>query len=116
MKKGEAKIEFYSNLKYLKQEFESGLVISKFLYEKAKLEKNFKMTYKQFNKYFNDELKNTRNQIEMAQISKNQDKTINDIEKDIKQKNEPIKLYVNTKNGRIFNPLYGKSVNNDDIL
>lgn len=54
MKKGEAKVEFFSNLEYFKKEYEAGLVVSKILYNKAVQEKNIKMKYNQFNKYFND--------------------------------------------------------------
>ncbi|AHE95243.1 hypothetical protein GZ989_011195 (plasmid) [Campylobacter fetus] len=112
MKKGEAKIEFFSNFNYIKHEFESGLVISKFLYEKAKLEKNFKMTYKQFNKYFNDELKNIHNQTKTAQISTNDNKSINTIE----FKNEPVKLQIKPNNKKVFDAKFGKKFNDDDIL
>ncbi|ARR04746.1 MULTISPECIES: hypothetical protein [Campylobacter] len=112
MQRGEAKIEFYSNINYLKKEFENGCVISKFLYEKAKLEKNFKMTYKQFNKYFNDELKNIHNQTKTAQISTNDNKSINTIE----FKNEPVKLQIKPNNKKVFDAKFGKKFNDDDIL
>ncbi|EHF1061125.1 hypothetical protein J0R77_001897, partial [Campylobacter coli] len=53
MKRGFAKIEFFANLEYLKQEYNKGYVVSKILYEKAKQDKNISMVYSQFNKYFN---------------------------------------------------------------
>ncbi|MBK3501130.1 hypothetical protein [Campylobacter fetus] len=111
MQRGEAKIEFYSNINYLKKEFENGCVISKFLYDKALKEKNFKMTYKQFNKYFNDEFKNTHNQTKTAQISTNDNKSINIIE----FKNEPVKLQIKP-NKKVFDAKFGKKFNDDDIL
>lgn len=40
MKRGFAKIEFFANLEYLKQEYNKGYVVSKILYEKAKQDKN----------------------------------------------------------------------------
>lgn len=46
MKKGEAKIEFFSNIEFQKNEYKTGCVVSKFLYNKAKEKRNFKMTYK----------------------------------------------------------------------
>ncbi|WP_162165545.1 hypothetical protein [Campylobacter fetus] len=112
MKKGEAKIEFFSNLNYLKQEFEAGLLVSKILYQKAKIDKNFKMTYKQFNKYFNDELKNIHNRTKTDQISTNIDKAIRSIE----IKNEPIKLQIKPNNKKVFDVKFGKEFNDDDIL
>lgn len=53
MKRGEGKTEFFANLNYLKEQYKQGIIISKFLYEKAVEEKNFKMSYKNFNNYFN---------------------------------------------------------------
>lgn len=43
MKRGFAKIEFFANLEYLKQEYNKGYVVSKILYEKAKQDKNISM-------------------------------------------------------------------------
>ena len=106
MKKGEAKIEFFSNLEYFKKEYERGLVVSKFLYNKAVLEKNIKMTYVQFNKYFNETF-NNKNIIP-------QDIKINNHEKEIK--NEPIKAKVTTRENQVFSAMYGKNFNTDDIL
>ncbi|ASM39443.1 hypothetical protein CSPB12327_07655 [Campylobacter sp. RM12327] len=111
MKKGEAKIEFFSNLNYLKKEFESGLVVSKFLYEKAKTSKNFKMSYKQFNKYFNEVFKNINNKTKTIKTPKNNNEIIK-----VKIENEPIKLQIKTNNKKIFDSKYGKKFNNDDIL
>lgn len=45
MKRGFAKIEFFANLEYLKQEYNKGYVVSKILYEKAKQDKNISMVY-----------------------------------------------------------------------
>ncbi len=106
MKKGEAKIEFFSNLEYFKKEYERGLVVSKFLYNKAVLEKDIKMTYVQFNKYFNETF-NNKNIIP-------QDIKINNHEKEIK--NEPIKAKVTTRENQVFSAMYGKNFNSDDIL
>lgn len=116
MKKGEAKIEFFSNLNYLKQEFESGLVVSKFLYKKAKTNKNLKMSYKQFNKYFNDTFKNTHNQSEMALKSKNYSKEYKDSTNKQKTKNEPLKLKIQTNSKNVFNAKFGKNFKDEDIL
>jgi len=68
VKKGEAKIEFFSNLKYLQNEYNNGLVVAKFLYKKAIHEKKFKMGYGQFNKYFNDVFGVKKNQNEKLVI------------------------------------------------
>ncbi|WP_376843464.1 hypothetical protein [Campylobacter coli] len=48
MKRGFAKIEFFANLEYLKQEYNKGYVVSKILHEKAKQDKNISMVYSQF--------------------------------------------------------------------
>lgn len=114
MKKGEAKIEFFSNLEYIKKEYEAGLVVSKFLYNKAVLEKNIKMTYTQFNKYFNDTFNNKIDTVHNI----NQNLNINNSEKKQNETltNEPIKAKINTKETKVFNPLFGKNFNNDDIL
>ncbi|MFY4691205.1 hypothetical protein ACOTVD_09215 [Campylobacter jejuni] len=107
MKKGEAKIEFYSNLNYLKKEFENGCVVSKFLYEKALKEKNFKMTYVQFNKYFNEIFKNKIDKKETIQEN-NRFLTL--------QNKEPIKLKINTKSKKVFDAKFGKDIKEDDLL
>ncbi len=116
MKKGEAKIEFFSNLNYLKQEFESGLVVSKFLYKKAKTNKNLKMSYKQFNKYFNDTFKNTHNKSKTALKSKNYLKEYQSSTKDKKLENEPLKLKIQTNSKNVFNAKFGKEFKDEDIL
>jgi len=110
MKKGEAKIEFFSNLKYLQNEYNNGLVISKFLHQKAKNEKNFRMTYAQFNKYFNDVFGVKKNQNEKLVID-------TPIEKKINVENTgPIKASIDTKEKKVFSALYGKQIQDDDIL
>lgn len=103
MKKGEAKIEFYAILNFLQQEFEAGTVVAKFLYEKAKEYKNIKMTYKQFNKYFNDTFKTPKEKI---------DSNI----KIIKNNTEPVKLKISTGSRKNFDPMFGKKFVKDDIL
>ena len=113
MKRGEAKIEFYTNLEYFKKEYESGMVVSKFLYQKAVGEKNIKMTYPQFNKYFNDILKTNiskNKNIEVLNLSRN-----NDIKKESITAGEPIKIKISTKE-KVFDALYGKEIKEDDIL
>ncbi|EAI9929528.1 hypothetical protein C5535_08415 [Campylobacter jejuni] len=110
MKKGEAKIEFYSNLSYLKKEFENGCVVSKFLYEKAKKERNFKMTYVQFNKYFNEIFKNQNTSKAVAKENKQEDNTKQN------DKKEPVILEIKTNKGRVFDPLYGKNIDPSQIL
>ncbi|HDX8135992.1 TPA: hypothetical protein RQJ16_001839 [Campylobacter fetus subsp. venerealis] len=116
MKKGEAKIEFFSNLEYLKKEFKSGLVVSKFLYNKAKTTKNLKMSYKQFNKYFNETFKDTHNQSKIALKSKNNLKEYRSNTKDKKLKNEPLKLKIQTNSKNVFNAKFGKVFKESDIL
>ena len=102
MKKGEAKIEFYVILNFLQEEFEAGIVVSKFLYEKAK---NIKMTYKQFNKYFNDTFKTPKEKINSnIEIIKNNTET------------EPIRLKISTGSKKNFDPMFGKKFTRDDIL
>ncbi|HHS6700362.1 TPA: hypothetical protein ACTN8S_001862 [Campylobacter jejuni] len=108
MQRGEAKIEFYSNINYLKKEFENGCVVSKFLYNKALKEKNFKMTYKQFNKYFNDEFKNKINK--KGIIQENNPQSL------ISKNKEPIKLKINTKSKKVFDAKFGKDIKEDDLL
>ena len=113
MKKGEAKIEFFSNLKYLQNEYNNGLVISKFLHQKAKNEKNFKMTYAQFNKYFNEVFKVRKSVDKELVITSSAEET-----SVIKQREsqEPIKASINTKEKKVFNALYGKEIKDDDLL
>ncbi|EPR3147603.1 hypothetical protein ACU4US_001714 [Campylobacter jejuni] len=108
MKKGEAKIEFYSNLNYLKKEFENGCVVSKFLYQKALKEKNFKMTYVQFNKYFNEIFKN--------KIDKKETIQENNRFLTLENNKEPIKLKINTKSKKVFDAKFGKDIKEDDLL
>ncbi|CDF65929.1 hypothetical protein [Campylobacter fetus] len=109
MKKGEAKIEFFSNLNYLKKEFESGLVVSKFLYNKAKTNKNLKMSYKQFNKYFNEVFIN--NQTKTIKTPKNNNEIIK-----VNVENEPVKLQIKPNNKKVFDAKFGKKFNDNDIL
>ena len=56
MQRGDKAIEFYSNLNWLKEQYKAGFVIAKRLYEKAVNERDFKMSYMQFCRYFNEEL------------------------------------------------------------
>ncbi|HDX6281811.1 TPA: hypothetical protein RPW02_001748 [Campylobacter fetus subsp. venerealis] len=109
MKKGEAKIEFFSNLNYLKKEFESGLVVSKFLYKKAKNNINLQMTYKQFNKYFNEVFIN--NQTKTIKTPKNNNEIIK-----VNVENEPVKLQIKPNNKKVFDAKFGKKFNDNDIL
>lgn len=109
MKKGEAKIEFFSNLNYLKKEFESGLVVSKFLYNKAKTNKNLKMSYKQFNKYFIEVFIN--NQTKTIKTPKNNNEIIK-----VNVENEPVKLQIKPNNKKVFDVKFGKKFNDNDIL
>ncbi|EAJ5683708.1 hypothetical protein BBZ05_07405 [Campylobacter lari] len=107
MKKGEAKIEFYSNLNYLEKEFKNGCVVSKFLYDKALKEKNFKMTYVQFNKYFNEIFKN---KIDKKETTQENSQSL------ILENKEPIKLKINTKSKKVFDAKFGKNIKEDDLL
>lgn len=116
LKRGEAKIEFFSNLEYLKQEFKNGFVVSKALYNKAKLEKNLKLSYEQFNKYFNDTFKNTHNQSKTALKSKSYLKEYQSSTKDKKIENEPLKLKIQTNSKNVFNAKFGKEFKDEDIL
>jgi hypothetical protein len=113
MKKGEAKIEFFTNLKYLQNEYNNGLVIAKFLYEKAVREKNFKMKYWQFNKYFNDILAGKKIVIkEPVIISPAED----NLTPTVDEAQGPIKASINTKEKKVFSALYGKKVDDGDLL
>lgn len=98
MKRGEAKIEFYSNFEYIKEKYLSGIVVSKILFEYLKQEKNIKMSYDQFNKYFNDEfkIKNELNNIKQENNSSNA--------------KEPKKVEIKN-NHQVFSALYGKQIN-----
>lgn len=113
LKKGEAKIEFFSNLFWLQREFELGLVVSKFLYQKAQKEINLKMTYVQFNKYFNQVFKHT------STINRNgsnfNDQQKNDVTPYSNSK-EPLKLKIDTYTKKVFDPLFGKNVKKEDLL
>lgn len=97
MKRGEAKIEFYSNIEYIKIQYYSGIVVSKILFEHLKKERNIKMCYGQFNKYFNDEFK----LINKSNFTKNEN-----ISSDMK---EP-KIIEIKNNNKVFSPLYGKDI------
>ncbi len=68
-------------------------MVSKFLYNKALKEKNFKMTYVQFNKYFNEIFKNKIDKKETIQEN-NQFLTL--------ENKEPIKLKINTKSKKMI--------------
>ncbi|EOF4405775.1 hypothetical protein ACKWRQ_001619 [Campylobacter upsaliensis] len=99
MKRGFAKIEFFANLEYLKQEYNKGYVVSKILYEKAKQDKNISMVYSQFNKYFNEVFKN---KIEKREITR--------------ENKEPIKVKIDTKSKKVFDAKFGKDIKEDDLL
>ncbi|EIM5579145.1 hypothetical protein QMK09_09265 (plasmid) [Campylobacter jejuni] len=99
MKRGFAKIEFFANLEYLKQEYNKGYVVSKILYEKAKQDKNISMVYSQFNKYFNEVFKNKIEKREITQENK-----------------EPIKVKIDTKSKKVFDAKFGKDIKEDDLL
>lgn len=115
MKKGEAKIEFFSNLEWIKKEYQAGLVVSKFLYNKAVIEKNIKMTYTQFNTYFNRYFNRNNNYSQSTNINQNLISENKKIEKEF-LKNEPIKAKITTKDKKVFDAMYGKNFNDDDIL
>lgn len=113
MKKGEAKIEFYTNLNYLQNEYKSGQVVSKFLYQKTVREKNIKMSYWQFNKYFNDVFEVKKSVLEESVVISPTEEILV-----IKQSESqgPIKASINTKEKKVFSALYGKEIKDDDIL
>ncbi len=106
MKRGEAKIEFYSNLNFIKIKYDEGIVVSKILYNLVKNEKNIIMSYQQFNKYFNETFNITLQNQENKKISNLQDKE--------KISKDPIKININTKGSKIFKP--NKKFNHNDIL
>jgi len=67
--------EFYANLKMIKETYEAGLRIKKHLYLFLKTELNWKMTYKTFNKYFNQEFqKQKETKTQKEEIKKETDK------------------------------------------
>lgn len=101
MKRGEAKIEFYSNFEYIKENYLSGIVVSKILFEHLKQEKNIKMSYVQFNSYFNNEFK-TKKEINNTKQENNSS--------NIK---EPKKVEIKN-NHQVFSALYRKQI--DKIL
>ncbi|WP_139454146.1 hypothetical protein [Campylobacter armoricus] len=107
MKRGFAKIEFFANLEYLKQEYNKGYVVSKILYEKAKQDKNISMVYSQFNKYFNEIFKNKIEKKEITQEN-NQSLTL--------ENKEPIKVKIDTKSKKVFDAKFGKDIKEDDLL
>ncbi|EAL8059712.1 hypothetical protein MKS95_001378 [Campylobacter jejuni] len=107
MKRGFAKIEFFANLEYLKQEYNKGYVVSKILYKKAKQDKNISMVYSQFNKYFNEVFKNKIEKKEITQEN-NQSSAL--------ENKEPIKLKINTKSKKVFDAKFGKDIKEDDLL
>ena len=98
MKRGFAKIEFFANLEYLKQEYNKGYVVSKILYEKAKQDKNISMVYSQLNK------------IEKKEISQENNQSL------ALENKEPIKLKINTKSKKVFDAKFGKDIKEDDLL
>lgn len=65
------------------------------------------MTYKQFNKYFNDEFKNKIEKKEITQEN-NQSLALENI--------GPIKLKINTKPKKVFDAKFGKDIREDDLL
>ncbi|EPM8488445.1 hypothetical protein ACNANX_09415 (plasmid) [Campylobacter coli] len=107
MKRGFAKIEFFANLEYLKQEYNKGYVVSKILYKKAKQDKNISMVYSQFNKYFNEVFKN---KIEKKEITQENNQSL------ALENKEPIKLKINTKSKKVFDAKFGKDIKEDDLL
>ena len=112
MNRGEAKIEFYSNLGYLQNEYNNGLVISKFLYQKAVQEKNFKMGYPQFNTYFNRVFGTPKIKKQIIEVEEN----VHVESKKIKESFEPIRAKINTKEKKVFSALHGKEFSDTDIL
>ncbi|EKI5496049.1 hypothetical protein PAC54_001727 [Campylobacter jejuni] len=113
MKRGFAKIEFFANLEYLKQEYNKGYVVSKILYEKAKQDKNISMVYSQFNKYFNEVFKNKidfKNKIEKKEITQENNQSL------ALENKEPIKLKIDTKSKKVFDAKFGKDIKEDDLL
>ncbi len=109
MKRGFAKIEFFANLEYLKQEYNKGYVVSKILYEKAKQDKNISMVYSQFNKYFNEVFKNKITKKEIIEES-NQSQSL------MLENKEPIKVKIDTKSKKVFDAKFGKDIKEDDLL
>ena len=113
MKKGEAKIEFFTNLKYLQNEYNNGLVVSKFLYEKAVRGKKITMSYWQFNKYFNDLLAMKKSPIEKPDIKSRAEENT-PIQQSKSQ--EPLRARISTKEKKVFDPMFGKQIKDDDLL
>lgn len=108
MKKGEGTIEFYANLNWLKEQYEAGQVVAKFLYAKAVKEKGFKMSYKQFGRYFNEELKRKHQKEQKIVVEKT-------IQEEAPKKREPIIMRMEKKK-RVFDPLRGKDIDPSRIL
>ncbi len=119
MKKGEGTIEFYANLTWLKEQYEAGQVVAKFLYEKAVKERGFKMSYKQFGRYFNEELNQRKHQKEqkivVEKAIQEEAKKEPEPQEEAPKKREPIIMRMEKKK-RVFDPLRGKEVDLSRIL
>lgn len=103
MKRGFAKIEFFTNLDYFKKAFKKGFVVSKILYEKAKKEKKIQMSYTQFNKYFKEFL------IKQKNLKSETNTHANNF-------SNPIKLEINAASKKVFDPKFKKNIAAEDLL
>jgi hypothetical protein len=116
LKRGDGTIEFYANLKWLKEQYEAGFVVAKRLYEKAVNERGFKMKYWQFNKYFNEELNHRKHKKDEQKIKQNTPaQNTQNIEENKPKRDGPIIARMD-KPKRVFDPLFNKEYDPSRVI
>ncbi len=69
MERGKATIEFYQNLKAIKEAYNNGYIVYKHLYDFIKAKQNLKMSYRSFINYAKKEFDSNSNKKEVGKKS-----------------------------------------------
>ena len=112
MQRGTAKVQFFSNYDYIKDlYYKRGLVVAKHLYELLKKEEIISMSYKQFNRYFQEFIFNKDKRFSISNIVQNKTAELKETDKTPKIK----KIIAGDKKHKPYNP-HTREINPEDIL
>lgn len=115
MQRGTAKVQFFTNYDYIKDlYYKRGFVVAKHLYELLKKEEIISMSYKQFNRYFQEFIFSKDERFSTSKVVKENSNSIDKInEQTITPKIK--KIIAGDKKHKRYNP-HTREINPEDIL
>ena len=115
MQRGDAKVQFFTNYDYIKDlYYKKGFVVAKHLYELLQKEEKISMSYKQFNRYFQEFIFSKDERFTTSKIVKEKPNLTKETKKQgITPKIK--KIIMGEKKQKPYNP-HTREINPEDIL